>query len=80
MMPRVQINEQQIIDVRSPAEFSSGHRPGAVNIPLEEMRQRAGSRYFCESLFWASQLKQAAKSTRLLYQGLALLSLKILET
>ena len=59
---QLQTNEQQIIDVRSPAEFSSGHRPGAVNIPLEEMRQRAGSRYFCESLFWASQLKQAAKT------------------
>jgi rhodanese-related sulfurtransferase len=38
---QLQTNEQQIIDVRSPAEFSSGHRPGAVNIPLEEMRQRA---------------------------------------
>ncbi|NYT47580.1 MAG: hypothetical protein H0A75_08495 [Candidatus Methanofishera endochildressiae] len=37
---QLQTNEQQIIDVRSPAEFSSGHIPGAVNIPLEEMRQR----------------------------------------
>jgi predicted transposase YbfD/YdcC len=27
-------------------------------------RCEAGSRYFCESLFWASQPKQAAKITR----------------
>ena len=37
---QLQTSEQQIIDVRSLAEFSSGHIPGAVNIPLEEMRQR----------------------------------------
>jgi hypothetical protein len=29
---------------------------------LEEELNRAGSRYFCESLFWASQPKQAAKT------------------
>ena len=33
-------NEHQIIDVRSPAEFSAGHIAGAINIPIEEMRKR----------------------------------------
>jgi hypothetical protein len=26
------------------------------------IEEKAGSRYFCESLFWASQPKQAAKT------------------
>jgi rhodanese-related sulfurtransferase len=30
----------QIIDVRSPAEFDSGHLPGAVNIPMESIESR----------------------------------------
>jgi NADPH-dependent 2,4-dienoyl-CoA reductase/sulfur reductase-like enzyme/rhodanese-related sulfurtransferase len=29
-----------IVDVRTPAEFASGHIPGAVNIPLDELRAR----------------------------------------
>src|SRR5262245_39585056 len=29
-----------ILDVRSPEEFSSGHIPGAVNIPLDELAER----------------------------------------
>ncbi|MBX7106448.1 MAG: FAD-dependent oxidoreductase [Gemmataceae bacterium] len=29
-----------IVDVRTPAEFAAGHIPGAVNIPLDELRAR----------------------------------------
>lgn len=29
-----------ILDVRSPSEFSAGHLPSAVNIPIEELRAR----------------------------------------
>lgn len=28
-----------VIDVRSAAEFSSGHLPGAINVPLDELQQ-----------------------------------------
>ena len=28
-----------VIDVRSPGEFRSGHVPGAINIPLGELRE-----------------------------------------
>ena len=37
----------QIVDVRSPGEFSAGHIPGAVNIPLftDEERARVGTLY-----------------------------------
>ena len=38
---------QAIIDVRSPSEFSQGHIPGAVNIPLfdDEERKHVGTLY-----------------------------------
>jgi len=30
----------KLVDVRTPAEFSAGHVPGAVNIPLSELGRR----------------------------------------
>ncbi|MGO9438832.1 MAG: rhodanese-like domain-containing protein [Terracidiphilus sp.] len=30
----------QLVDVRSPTEFASGHLPGAINIPLEQIELR----------------------------------------
>ena len=32
----------KLVDVRSVAEFDSGHIPGAVNIPLSELGAKAG--------------------------------------
>jgi phage shock protein E len=32
----------KVVDVRTPAEFQAGHVPGAVNIPYDEIDQRAG--------------------------------------
>lgn len=32
----------KLVDVRSPGEFSSGHLPGALNIPLHELSAGAG--------------------------------------
>ncbi len=31
-----------VLDVRTPGEFSGGHIPGAVNIPLQELESRLG--------------------------------------
>lgn len=33
-------SETFLLDVRTPTEFTQGHIPGAVNIPLEELRER----------------------------------------
>jgi len=32
-----------VLDVRTPPEFAAGHVPGAVNIPLDELRNRMGA-------------------------------------
>lgn len=32
--------EALVVDVRSPGEFARGHVPGAINLPLEELRAR----------------------------------------
>jgi rhodanese-related sulfurtransferase len=34
--------ESVLVDVRQPDEFKSGHIPGAINIPLTELRARLG--------------------------------------
>lgn len=40
-MPELKREGAQLVDVRSPAEFASGHAPGSVNIPLQELEARA---------------------------------------
>ncbi|HLV87003.1 MAG TPA: rhodanese-like domain-containing protein [Candidatus Sulfotelmatobacter sp.] len=35
--PRGQV---QLVDVRSPSEFASGHIPGAVNLPMDQIESR----------------------------------------
>jgi rhodanese-related sulfurtransferase len=32
----------KVVDVRTPAEFETGHVPGAINIPHDQMAARAG--------------------------------------
>ena len=32
----------QVVDVRSPAEFRSGHVEGSTNIPLDSLQTRSG--------------------------------------
>src|SRR5205823_4809730 len=31
-----------LLDVRTPQEFSQGHIPGAINIPIDDLRARLG--------------------------------------
>jgi rhodanese-related sulfurtransferase len=39
---KVKTGKSVIIDVREPSEFAGGRVPGAVNIPLGLLRERAG--------------------------------------
>ncbi|WP_458248930.1 rhodanese-like domain-containing protein [Streptomyces sp. MAI_2237] len=36
---RTRLQEFTVIDVRTPAEYASGHLPGALNIPLDHVRR-----------------------------------------
>jgi rhodanese-related sulfurtransferase len=36
---RTRLHELTVIDVRTPAEYASGHLPGALNIPLGQVRR-----------------------------------------
>ena len=35
-----ELHGQPLIDVRTPEEFSRGHIPGALNIPLDQLREQ----------------------------------------
>ncbi len=40
LMRRIRSGQVTVLDVRSPQEFEAGHLPGAINIPIEELRRR----------------------------------------
>lgn len=40
LLKRVKRGDALVLDVRPPSEFSAGHIPGAVNIPLDELSRR----------------------------------------
>ncbi len=42
LMARMKSGSVTVIDVRPPEEFSAGHLPGAINIPLNEIEKRIG--------------------------------------
>lgn len=37
---KLERNDVQVVDIRSPAEFRRGHIPGAINIPMVELPRR----------------------------------------
>ena len=41
-LPELMSRGAAVVDVRSPAEFAAGSRPGSLNIPLGELQKRAG--------------------------------------
>ncbi len=40
LLRRIRSKQVTVLDVRSTEEFASGHLPGAINIPLTELRRR----------------------------------------
>ena len=42
LQERLRDGRSVVVDVRSSGEFATGHVPGAVNIPLEQLQSRSG--------------------------------------
>jgi NADPH-dependent 2,4-dienoyl-CoA reductase/sulfur reductase-like enzyme/rhodanese-related sulfurtransferase len=40
--PTIDLNDYQILDVRSVQEYEKGHLPNAINIPIGQLRERIG--------------------------------------
>lgn len=61
----------QLVDVRSPAEFSEGHLKGAKNIPLDELQGRVGelSKDKAVALYCRSGARSGRALSLLLSQG-----------
>jgi NADPH-dependent 2,4-dienoyl-CoA reductase/sulfur reductase-like enzyme/rhodanese-related sulfurtransferase len=59
----------QLVDVRSAAEFEQGHIPGALNLPLDELRSRLGELSPDQEIWVVCGVGQRAYyATRLLLQ------------
>ena len=62
-----------LIDVRTPAEFADGHAPGAVNIPVDELKTRMSElephRDEAIFLICRSGVRSAQAQTQLLAAG-----------
>jgi rhodanese-related sulfurtransferase len=64
----------KLVDVRTPAEFASGHVPGAVNIPLDALERRLaelGPRDGAIILYCASGARSGQAKRMLASKGFA---------
>ena len=70
-IPQLMKEGAQLVDVRSPAEFASGHVPGSVNIPLNEIDQGAArlDKQRWVIVFCASGTRSAMARRQLLSRG-----------
>ncbi|QCC49250.1 rhodanese-like domain-containing protein [Halobellus limi] len=62
----------QVIDIRSPAEFASGHVPGAENVPMHELPSRVDDIEWAEEVVVACPIGQSSiQAARLIgsYEG-----------
>lgn len=57
------LEHMQLIDVRSASEFASGHIPGAVNIPMDQMEARLDDLRPAVSLVLICQTGKRARMT-----------------
>lgn len=61
-----------LVDVRSPAEFASGHLPNAVNLPVGDLRSRlsdVGSKERPVVVYCASGMRSASAASLLRRNG-----------
>lgn len=55
--------DAQLIDVRSPSEFATGHIPGAMNIPLEQIESRIEDLSTIKPIVLICQMGKRARMT-----------------
>lgn len=55
--------QAQLIDVRSPSEFASGHIPGAINIPMDQIESRLADLSATAPIILICQMGQRARMT-----------------
>jgi rhodanese-related sulfurtransferase len=53
-----------VVDVRSPQEFATGHIPGAVNIPLDELAKRIGEMKVPKNTTLVTMCEHGGRSSR----------------
>ncbi|MBK7859874.1 MAG: rhodanese-like domain-containing protein [Archangiaceae bacterium] len=62
----------KLVDVRSSAEFATGHLPGAINVPVQELASRLsalGSKDQVKLLYCASGTRSAMARSMLKRHG-----------
>ncbi len=65
-------DDVQIVDTRPPAEFETGHIPGAINIPLQELPRRIDEVDWGDQIVCACPIGQSSiQAARLIqsYEG-----------
>jgi rhodanese-related sulfurtransferase len=60
---RAHAAESQFIDVRSPSEFSAGHIPGAINIPMDQIESRLDDLSRAKPIVLICQMGKRARMT-----------------
>lgn len=70
-LPALLAQGAQVVDVRSAGEFATGHAPGSINIPLQDIGERAHEldRSRCVIVCCASGTRSAIARLRLRGQG-----------
>ena len=61
-------SQAQLVDVRSPSEFASGHIPGAVNIPMDQIEARLDDLHASARLVLICQAGTRARMTATLLE------------
>lgn len=54
------LEDAQIVDIRQPAHYASGHIPNAVNIPLTELPRRIGDHDWSDEIVVVCPIGQSS--------------------
>jgi rhodanese-related sulfurtransferase len=72
-------NQAQLIDVRSPSEFASGHIPGTINIPTDQIESRLADLSSTTPIVLICQMGKRARMTAGILEPCQQLQVSILE-